>query len=278
MRYIEAVTPTSYSVEGVKRTLRSVYISVPDEPIGRGLFRIRHYNYCVFLHDVLGDALLMRERLKDVPDKWIVDSRADQVWEALELVGSTGRIEHKMAPVDVRCDDGWLVQVAFVVNSTRRWGPVHPYYAELLNREVRNTTEPRKCLLVQRETRNRRILNIEEVEKTLTAAGYNVEVVTWEGMPLIEQWRLARSAELYCGTTGAGLANAVFMSPGTKLIKFQSQFNNRRFAIMAAVRGLDHCVVTDNEEHDAPSTAPRIGCDFDVTVNIEGLKRELENR
>ncbi|HLK65926.1 MAG TPA: glycosyltransferase 61 family protein [Bryobacteraceae bacterium] len=82
-------------------------------------------------------------------------------------------------------------------------------------------------LLVARRGPTRMIHNLDEVESFL--AGYGFQTVFLEGMSMQEQLLLFRSAEFVIGPHGAGLANLLFCSPGTKVIELMPEVELRTF-------------------------------------------------
>lgn len=78
----------------------------------------------------------------------------------------------------------------------------------------------RKIYVSRAGARFRRVLNEEEVTRTLTAQGF--EIVQLETLTVREQARLFAAADVVVAPHGAGCTNAVFCQPGTAFIEIFS--------------------------------------------------------
>jgi hypothetical protein len=123
-------------------------------------------------------------------------------------------------------------------------------------------------LFVSRESADhRRLRNEREVREIVTAAGFHV--VQPETLPVAEQIRLFRDAEVVMGVFGAGLTNAAFMRPGRPLLELAPSrpttppfVHNAIFATIAGVRGLRYGLVSAPAQDVQPDTG-----DFSVPLD-----------
>jgi hypothetical protein len=69
------------------------------------------------------------------------------------------------------------------------------------------------------------------------------EVIYTENMNLLEQIEVISKANVLCGVSGAGLANAVWMNPGTKLIELSSEWVVPCFSRLAQILNIEHRII-----------------------------------
>jgi capsular polysaccharide biosynthesis protein len=102
---------------------------------------------------------------------------------------------------------------------------------------------PRRCYVARRSSRNRRLMNEEELILALAPLG--VAAIELERLPLAEQIALFSQAELIVAPHGAGLANLVYASPGSRLIELHmDSYVNWCFRRLAAACDVGYdCVV-----------------------------------
>lgn len=95
-------------------------------------------------------------------------------------------------------------------------------------------------IYVSRTRSPRRKMPFEEkVEQLMIEMGY--EVVYWESMPVLEQWRLASNASRIVGFHGAGLANCIWMESGSHLIELADiRYPNFAFQVLSEIRGIKY--------------------------------------
>jgi capsular polysaccharide biosynthesis protein len=122
-------------------------------------------------------------------------------------------------------------------------------------------TSPRRIFVSRLASRHRRLRNEREVQAVASARGF--AVVQPETMPVADQIRLFRGAEVVLGVFGAGLTNAAFMRPGGTLLEIAPSrratppvVHNAIFSSLAGSVGLRYGLVSapsasiDAETHD----------------------------
>lgn len=111
--------------------------------------------------------------------------------------------------------------------------------AEFAAERARPSGGPRRIHVSRRRSRNRRIVNADELRPVLEARGV-VEVFP-EEMTVAEQVSLFAGAELVVAPHGGGLTNIVFCQPGTRVIEIFNPGDARTFyPALAAVAGVMH--------------------------------------
>ncbi|WP_151720968.1 glycosyltransferase family 61 protein [Gemmobacter serpentinus] len=97
----------------------------------------------------------------------------------------------------------------------------------------------------------RGLMNEEELIAGLR--GLDFEIIDPETLPFAEQIRLMRAADVVVGLGGAGMFNAVFCRPGTKLVDIESGmvFADAHCNLFASM-GLDYAVIFGEEDASDP--------------------------
>lgn len=197
-------------------------------------------NYAHWLTEVLPRIALFceNEQFKNIPIV-VNDELHKNVMESLFLIAGPDR-EIVMLPVGrtIQVDVLYLTSVAGYVPYGRRnnkldghsHGIFNPHAFESVRRQVAFYTEklpeylgPEKIYL-RRNSGVRKVTNTDQVEKLLTAQGY--AIVDPEKLTFLQQVQLFSHAKVVIGSTGASLANAIFLSPGTYLAVFMAKHND----------------------------------------------------
>ena len=132
---------------------------------------------------------------------------------------------------------------------------------------------PRRIYVSRAGTRHRRLLNEDQVQRLATELGFTT--VRPETLPVSEQIRLFRGADVVMGTFGAGLTNALFMRPGALLLEIAPakstalpQIHNAIFTTVAGLCDLRYGLLSAPSEGVMPET-------HDFTVPLDWLRALL---
>ena len=220
----------------------------------------RHDNYYHFLFDDLG-RLGFYEALEPLaavrfpvprPRPWQSDLYA--------LAGIRPRLLELPAGV-VRLDNVWIAPRGLIRIDEPR-GRAAARILTLADGVPDATVPgPRRIYVSRRGTRHRRLRNEAAVRELVAARGF--AIVQPETMPVADQIRVFRGAEVVLGVHGSGLTNAVFMRPGGTLLEIAPSrratppvVHNAVFASLAGVVGLRYGLLSapsasvDEETHD----------------------------
>jgi hypothetical protein len=133
---------------------------------------------------------------------------------------------------------------------------------------------PRRIYVSREGTRHRRPRNEAEVRERVAARGF--AIVHPEAMPVADQIRLFRGAEIALGVHGSGLANAAFMRPGGTLLEIAPArratppvVHNAVFSSLAGIVGLRYGLLS------APSASVDEAT-HDFTVPLDWLEQLLD--
>ena len=159
----------------------------------------------------------------------------------------------------VRADDVWLCDPA-------RLNWPHPADLQLLREVVAERVEVAPAtdserIYVSRSSRTRGLAGEPELERHLTALGFRC--LRLEELAFADQVAAFRAARVVVADHGAGLANLVFMAPGTRVIEMTTgQWFAPSFRIMAHLLGIEYRLVT---------LPARAGADFGSAADAIGL-------
>ena len=123
------------------------------------------------------------------------------------------------------------------------------------------------------------MVNAREVEAALVSRGF--EIVTPHRMSVEDQAAMLAQARIVIGPTGAGMANALFMAPGSTVLEIQPE-NFTSFWLGAACQAADldwHGFVVGSpapEEESSWLARLRRGYAFGYRVPVEGLLKFLD--
>jgi hypothetical protein len=142
-------------------------------------------------------------------------------------------------------------------------------YARLLQRRLGVADAPRtrrrRLLISRADARTRRVTNEQDLEDSLRASGF--EVITPGALTFAEQVETFSGAEFVVAPHGAALANLLFCSPGTRVLEFRDQADDRPwFEIIAQHAALEYRALC------CPSD-PAFG---DLLVDVEAVTRLVE--
>jgi hypothetical protein len=233
----------------------------------------RHGNYYHFLFDDLG-RLGFYEALEAFASvHFPVPPPRHWQRQAYELAGVENRL---LALPDgvVRLANGWIAPRGLIRIDEPR-GRAAERILRLGDRVPDGAIPgPRRIYVSRQGTRHRRPRNEAEVRERVAARGF--AVVQPETMPVADQIRLFRGAEIVLGVHGSALANAAFMRPGGTLLEIAPSrratppvLHNAVFSSLAGIVGLRYGLLSapsasvDEETHD-------------FTVPLDWLEQLLE--
>ncbi|MGI9213601.1 MAG: glycosyltransferase 61 family protein, partial [Methylococcaceae bacterium] len=222
----------------------------------------------------------------DSIDHWIVN-RTDLAYhgESLDVLGID---RSKVIPWsrDLR----FIQADELIVPSRAR---THLYTGQWIIEWLRKTFVPAWPLLSKRPGATRLYLSREKASKRLVTneaevieilMAYGFQVLYLEKMPLTEAARLLAQAEVVIAPHGAGLANMVFCTPGTRLLELYSWHISQEYWMTAATLGLNYANLAcpgpdgqyyDEIELDYSRRFPEINS-ANITVDCQTLKHFLE--
>lgn len=163
-------------------------------------------------------------------------------------------------------------QCLLVANTQSKTGRISPADVALLRNRfcqpIASSTKRRIFL----PRRGRRVLQNEtEIRELLNR--YEFEVVEDEYRSVDEQIRLFQEASIVVGIHGAGLANFLWCSPGTKVIElFHGGYKRPTFYYLSQLLGLEYSYVVDESV-----SSQHIAYKFqNLTIDVDILRKELE--
>ena len=233
----------------------------------------RHANYYHFLFDDLA-RLGFYEALEPLASvRFPVPPPRPWQRQAYELAGVDNRLVALPDGV-VRLANVWIAPRGLVRIDEPR-GRAFERILRLGDRVPDGAMPGARRIYVSRQgTRHRRPRNDAEVRERVAARGF--AVVQPETMPVAEQIRLFRGAEIVLGIHGSALANAAFMPPGGTLLEIAPSrratppvLHNAVFSSLAGIVGLRYGLLSapsasvDEETHD-------------FTVPLDWLEQLLE--
>jgi len=128
---------------------------------------------------------------------------------------------------------------------------------------------PRRIFVSRSRCTQRRVTNEAQVEIFLRGRGFTS--IFLETMTIEDQARFFANAEIVVAPHGAGLTNAAFCSPGTRLIElFSSRHTPGFFRRLAAVCGLDYLCMVDGSQPYRWNGARCTGRDMHVDLGRLG--------
>ena len=193
--------------------------------------------------------------------------------QSLECLGLLDRV------VELKRGITPFARVSFtpgLTGSSSRWPatPLRSYAAWLRERLGLETTAPRRRLLISRaDARWRRIVNQEQLATELAELGF--ETIECGRMPLREQIETFAEAEFVVGAHGAGLTNALFAPPGTRVLEIFAADNARdpsNYRVLASHLGFPYGRLLGDPVH----TRPRGGSNQqDLAVDVATVRRAV---
>ncbi|MDY6805891.1 MAG: tetratricopeptide repeat protein [Cyanobacteriota bacterium] len=152
----------------------------------------------------------------------------------------------------------------------------------LAGKDLENIPKKRRIYISRAKAKIRQVANEKEVMEFLSQYGF--ESVVLESLPVVEQASLMAEAEAVISPHGAGLTNAIFCSPGTKLIEiFSPIYVVKTYWIISDRCQLDYYYMMGEKSFDDPQ-AKRLAklpldqrCRFkNIFVSIDSLKKTME--
>lgn len=132
-----------------------------------------------------------------------------------------------------------------------------------------------KRIYISRGSSNRKVVNEEKLMQVLAQLGF--ELVTFESMSVFEQAALMAEVEVVIAPHGAGLANLVFCSPGTKVIElFSPSYVNVCYWILSNQCNLEYYYlmgenrVNSDDKNLSQGINPSMSSQ-DIWVNIDSF-------
>jgi len=233
----------------------------------------RHANYYHFLFDDLGRLGIYAALKAFAAMRFPVPTPRPWQLQAYELAGVENRL---LALPDgvVRLANIWMAPRGLIRIDEPR-GRTADRILRLGDRVPDGAMPGPRSIYVSREgARHRRLRNEQEVQALVAARGF--AVVQPETLPVADQVRLFRGAEIVLGVHGSALANAAFMRPGGALLEVAPSrqatppvLHNGVFASLAGIVGLRYGLLSapsasvDEETHD-------------FTVPLDWLEQLLE--
>lgn len=170
--------------------------------------------------------------------------------------------------------------------NSGHYNPAHilPFRDRVLSSfRIENGENQRKIYVSRRNSRGRKVLNDNEVERVLMENGF--ESVELESTSFAEQVRLFANCESLVSIHGAALTNMLFMPPGSQVIEFyprgftEREFFNACYLRLSKILGLNHRYLFS--ERECPSGKLSLHND-NLLVNKQNLeeliKTQLKNQ
>lgn len=121
----------------------------------------------------------------------------------------------------------------------------------LAGKDRENLPKKRRIYISRAKAKLRQVVNEKEVMEFLSQYGF--ESVVLESLPVVKQASLMSEAEAVISPHGAGLTNAIFCSPGTKLIEiFSPIYVVKTYWIISDRCQLDYYYMMGEKNFDDP--------------------------
>ena len=142
----------------------------------------------------------------------------------------------------------------------------------ILPRIPRGGETPLKIYISRSLSPNRPLANEAEVEQELSRRGFSI--IHFEKIPFAEQMQLVAGASTIVAPHGAGLANLVAATAGTKVVEFLSRtWFNTCYAKLAVQLGCDYRFL---ESHIAPDSVKH-GRISSPPIDLDDLAKAIED-
>lgn len=228
-------------------------------------------NYCHFLLDVLPRLqLIAGSRGLERPDAFFVPT--GHTFQR-ELLAAFGLSSHQLVDSSVYRHIQAASLVAPCLPDTNLQTPpwVVQYLRQRLLPDAESGARRRLYLTRGHQRQTRRIVNEEEVLALVEHHGF--ECIDPGAMTVEAQIRAFRDAEVVIGVHGAGMANLVFASPGTRVVELFSPdyVNVCYWALTQALEGVEYrYLVGEGRPHRSRERAMK-GVSTDVVVDLTKL-------
>jgi capsular polysaccharide biosynthesis protein len=231
-------------------------------------------NYYYWLIDVISRYRFIRR--SGIPiDKYAVPPFLNSYQsETLKMLGIRERQLIEMTA------DTHIEASALIVPSMQCYTGVPPRQASLfvrnlfLERVPRTSNGIRRLYVSRKEASYRRVTNEDQVMKLLEE--FDFRIVQLEKLTVAEQIQLFHSAEVIVAPHGAGLANVMFCSPGTKVIEiFCPGYINPLYWKLCDYHDVDYFFLL-GEGKVPPDYVDPFHLVGDISVDIERLQEILE--
>ncbi|MFK7694079.1 glycosyltransferase 61 family protein [Paenibacillus sp. HJGM_3] len=230
------------------------------------------YNYYHWTFDVLTRIELLRRT--GIPiDKYAISRRGGDFSFQDETLAIMGIPKEKLIKCDARTH---LRAETLVVPSMAGYtGHMPKQLCQalreriVLDRGLQPVNEFKRIFISRSRAPRRKMLNEPDVFRLLQ--NYGFRSVELEGLTVTEQARIFLSAEIIVSPHGAGLANLVYCTPGTKLLEiFSPKYVHPCYWILSEQAGLDYYYLMG----DGESSIHNFGNE-DIVVNMRGLSGTL---
>jgi glycosyl transferase family 61 len=144
------------------------------------------------------------------------------------------------------------------VTAVRKGFVADPWLYDFVDRAfgAPDATPRRKLFISRQSARRRRLVGEAELLARLVARGY--EIVRPEEHGLREMARLCAEATAIVSLHGAGLANAVFARPGTRILEIFGAHLSAEYWRISSQRGFVYACWQARDSHGEPFDAERV--------------------
>ena len=236
------------------------------------------YNYFHWLQQML-PRLIIAERSgfnRDDFAVFIVNDGPKFIKESLSLLGiSDTKIQATSHDLHISSEQLIVPEAPLAGNPSPWIANFYLDYADKISRSHALSYVPR-IFVSRAKSSSRRIINEEAIYSVL--AEYGFERVYTEDLSFVQQISIFHNAEVVCGPHGAGLANAFFCRPGTKLIEiFHPQHPNICYWTIASICKLDYYLFVGegNQVDIADYSKPHLN-HLDINCSLSKLRTLLD--
>ncbi|AFZ29869.1 capsular polysaccharide biosynthesis protein-like protein [Gloeocapsa sp. PCC 7428] len=214
--------------------------------------------------------LLNRSIGIDNIDKFVINKVCTKFQE--ETLRILGVPQSKLIEID---GESFHVKANQVVVTS--FTQISTWSCEFLRSEFLKHTSPKvaseEYIYISRgDARKRRVANEGDVINYLEKFGF--KIVTLESMSVLEQAQLFSSAKAIVAPHGAGLTNAVFCQPGTKLVEFFSpNYVHPLYWDLSNHVGLEYYYFLGEQQHLPSYHNPNAD---DIVINLNSLAKTLQ--
>ena len=234
-------------------------VAVMSAPGGRGYYH--------WLCDVLPRFELIREStlLDGPPDRYIVNSSVTEFQrESLDALGiDRATVIESMWHPHLTAENLVLPSLADRPGYISDWAV--DFLRETFSRDAPPSSAPKRIYISRGHATHRKLANEDDLFVRLRERGF--EKVEMESLSLHEKAGLLGSAEVVLGPHGAGLTNAVFCSPGCKVLELFSPLAvNPVYWRLSCAAGLDYYYVIGMGDVPPKGVDPQAGT-ADIVVD-----------
>jgi capsular polysaccharide biosynthesis protein len=224
--------------------------------------------------DILTKCLLVQDHLDEQACSFVIDADSEKYMEIINRYFPGEAPSYFVLEKDTLYEFETLV----IPSSLQSWPVLHPLGGELIQKknalfiDYGQASKNGKIYIDRGNASRRRVANGEEMEDVLSAHG--VVPLSLEEKSFAEQIEIFKNASLIIGQHGAGMANAIFSRPGTRIVELMGynhlmNFTHSAFWYSFQATALDHLhrsIVCENVP--GPEKAPK---NMDIAVNPQEL-------